>query len=175
MEVKIHRRCKCGCGQVTNPGKKWIRGHNKIGIKPSEKTKLKMSLAALGHKRNLGHKHSKKTKLKMALTKIQYDPDYKYCDEWKDRQYRRDLLKDHCENVDCKGNYKKLDNHHIDLNKKNCHPLNIMTICYPCHSFLHNNKLGKNKDHENYLTIIKPNKITYVHKKTRKRIILKRR
>ena len=26
--VKLRRRCKCGCGGITTPGKKWIKGHN---------------------------------------------------------------------------------------------------------------------------------------------------
>jgi len=26
--VKLKRRCKCGCGEITSPGRKWIPGHN---------------------------------------------------------------------------------------------------------------------------------------------------
>jgi len=26
--IKIKRRCKCGCGVMTYPGNKWIKGHN---------------------------------------------------------------------------------------------------------------------------------------------------
>jgi len=28
MIPKIKRRCKCGCGGITSPGKKWVNGHN---------------------------------------------------------------------------------------------------------------------------------------------------
>jgi len=26
--MKLRRRCKCGCGEITNPGSKWVNHHN---------------------------------------------------------------------------------------------------------------------------------------------------
>ena len=42
-ENKVLKKCKCGCGKLTNYGSVWIRGHNARNM--SEKTKRKMSLA----------------------------------------------------------------------------------------------------------------------------------
>lgn len=36
----IHRRCACGCGEITDPGNKYIWGHNSKGM--SEETKRKI-------------------------------------------------------------------------------------------------------------------------------------
>ena len=35
----IRRRCKCGCGEITNYGKKYIHGHNWEGKKHSNEAK----------------------------------------------------------------------------------------------------------------------------------------
>lgn len=171
--MKIRRRCACGCGGVTGIGKKYIYAHNRRGKKLSEETKEKMSLSAMGNTRSLGNKHSKETRLKISLGNIRYDPSDEYCDEWRDTEYIKDLLKDHCENANCKGIYKKLDNHHINLNKKDCRPSNVITLCMPCHMRLHW-KLGREKDHKDYLTINRTDKITYVLKRTGKALTLKR-
>lgn len=167
MKTKIHRICSCGCGRVTNPGKRWVIGHNN-SYKRSKETRLKMSLAA----QNL----PKETRLKISLSKIKYNPDYEYCDEWKDEEYKKDLKKRYCENLDCKEDYNQLTNHHINLNKKDCRPCNIMTLCRNCHASLHG-KLGHKKivNPKNYLIIIRANRIVYIHKKTRKKITLRRK
>lgn len=44
-----------------------------------------------------------------------------------------------CQDLNCEGKSKKLNIHHIDYNKKNCHPDNLITLCNSCH-----NKIGKN-------------------------------
>ncbi len=38
---------------------------------------------------------------------------------------------------------KKLCVHHIDYNKKNCNPDNLLTLCQSCHSRLHNHRSRK--------------------------------
>lgn len=39
--MKIRRRCKCGCGQITNPGRKYITGHVVAWNKGTGKTKIR--------------------------------------------------------------------------------------------------------------------------------------
>lgn len=177
--IKIKRRCKCGCDRITSPGMKWISGHNGRGRELSKNHKLKIALTLRGTQNRLGHKHSEKTKNKMALSHFKCNPNYEYCDEWKDLEYRKDLRKDYCENVNCKGRYKRLVDHHIDLNKRHCHPSNIMTLCVSCSTTLHRRLdyiTGKRKkvNYKDYLTIIRKDKITYIHKRTKKVVILRR-
>jgi len=125
----IRRKCKCGCGKITNPGRKYISGHNMIGSKLSKETKRKISLAGKGMKR------SKETKKKISLSRIgmKFSEEHKrnlslahvgmkgkrhseesklkmsinsmkcrvdgYCDVWSDIEYKEDLRGGHCE--DC--------------------------------------------------------------------------
>jgi hypothetical protein len=204
--MKIHRRCECGCGKITKPGNKYINGHhlfgntntlgykqsedhkNKIseslmgnsnskGSKRSEGTKLKQSIFMMGNIYAKGCKHSDEVRLKNSISHIKYDSNYEYCDIWKRREYKRDLRKDYCENINCRNNCKLLVNHHIDLDKKNCHPSNIMTLCVSCYTALHN-KLRDGGimavNPKDFLIINRVDHISYVNKRTRKGIIIRR-
>ena len=129
-------------------------------------------------------KRSNKTKLKISISKmgntnaIKYDPNDPYCDIWKDGEYRKDLRKDYCENINCKDNYKQLANHHIDLDKKNCHPNNIMTLCHSCHMILHRKLQNGNHivmNPKDFLVINRLDHVSYINKKTRSIVRLHRR
>jgi len=67
-----------------------------------------------------------------------------YCDAWLDKEYK-DSLKERdgnkCLNPYCFKTSKKLVIHHIDYDKKNCHPLNLITMCDPC-----NGRANKDRD-----------------------------
>lgn len=93
---KIRRKCKCGCGEITNSGRVYIYNHHLRGKKHSVETIKKISES------KKGKKFSEEHKLNLSLARIKYDPDNSYCDVWKDREYRKDIRKDYCENVDCK-------------------------------------------------------------------------
>jgi len=60
-----------------------------------------------------------------------------YCDVWLDKEFKKSI-KDRdgykCLNPDCWGTSYRLDIHHIDYNKKNCHPDNLITLCRSCNS-----------------------------------------
>lgn len=57
----IFPNCECGCGEkVSKFGNKFIYGHNRRGIMPSEETKLKLS------KSNVGQKRSDEARAKMS-------------------------------------------------------------------------------------------------------------
>jgi DNA-directed RNA polymerase subunit RPC12/RpoP len=73
---------------------------------------------------------------------LSYEP---YCEVWKDKEYKEDIkVRDgnKCLNPYC---YSKKPNnltiHHIDYNKKNCRPGNLITICRSCNGMA-------NKDRE---------------------------
>lgn len=178
LSRKIHRRCTCGCEEITGPGMKYIRGHNHRGKKCSEETKRKISLTMLGRPPFFkGKRHSIESRIKMALSSSKCNPNYEYCDAWKDREYKKDLLKDYCENEGCKGGSKQLQNHHINLNKKDCRPCNVMTLCASCHQYLHlalYHINGKKAERLDFLTIIREYRIVYCHKKTRKTVTVRR-
>lgn len=194
VKRKIHRRCKCGCGKITNCGKKYVRGHNRLGCKHSkeskkvmslakqnmsEETKRKISLAGMGNKNMLGFKHSDETKIKISLSKLQQcDLNYEYCDAWRDRSFSNDLRKNYCENINCEDKSKKLNNHHINLNKKDCRPVNIMTLCVSCHKSLHlyllRQKNGRpTASPKDYIIINRSDHVSYIHKKSRTIIKIK--
>ena len=78
-----------------------------------------------------------------------------YCDIWLDKDFKESIKErdDHrCQNPDCWGTSKRLSVHHIDYDKKNCRPENLITLCNSCNS-------RANKDRERhkdfYRTIIK--------------------
>jgi len=60
-----------------------------------------------------------------------------YCFEWSSKEFK-DFIKERdgyqCLNPDCFGNIYRLDVHHIDYNKKNCDPQNLITLCRSCNS-----------------------------------------
>lgn len=61
-----------------------------------------------------------------------------YCDVWKDKEYKQ-AIKDRdgnlCLNPYCNSkNPSDLTIHHIDYDKQNCHPSNLITVCRSCNS-----------------------------------------
>ena len=65
---------------------------------------------------------------------ISCDP---YCDVWADQEYKADIRErdgNECMNPDCWGkcNGNTPHIHHIDYDKKNCHPWNLITLCASC-------------------------------------------
>jgi hypothetical protein len=58
-----------------------------------------------------------------------------YCDAWADKEYKESIKKrdnHQCQNPDCWQTSKRLTVHHIDYNKKNCVPENLITLCNSC-------------------------------------------
>ena len=61
-----------------------------------------------------------------------------YCEIWKDKEFKLDIIERDayiCLNPCCSSRSPKdLTIHHINYNKKNCHPSNLITICRSCNS-----------------------------------------
>ena len=58
-----------------------------------------------------------------------------YCRTWTDKEFKNYIFErdNHtCQNPDCWGKSKILTRHHIDYDKKNCVPDNIITLCNSC-------------------------------------------
>jgi hypothetical protein len=67
-----------------------------------------------------------------------------YCPVWTDREFKNDIKErdDYkCQNPDCWKTTNKLVLHHIDYDKKNCNPNNLITVCNSCN-------IRANKDRE---------------------------
>jgi len=60
-----------------------------------------------------------------------------YCFEWSHKEFK-DFIKERdnykCLNPDCLNISNRLCVHHIDYNKKNCEPQNLITLCTSCNS-----------------------------------------
>lgn len=60
-----------------------------------------------------------------------------YCDVWKDVVYKKDIRDRDgyvCQNPECRGNTKRLSIHHINYDKKDCRPQNLITLCISCNA-----------------------------------------
>ncbi|MBV5347946.1 HNH endonuclease [bacterium] len=60
-----------------------------------------------------------------------------YCPIWKDKAYKESILErdnNTCQNPYCYKKVTDLTIHHIDYDKKNCHPSNLITVCRSCNS-----------------------------------------
>lgn len=60
-----------------------------------------------------------------------------YCDAWADKEYKESIKerdKYKCSNPCCYDEDTILSVHHIDYNKKNCKPSNLITVCRRCNS-----------------------------------------
>jgi len=189
---KIRRRCKCGCGSITNYGKKYLRGHHRRNIKLSKEMKKKIGKGNKGKihteeskekmrgpkseeaRKNMSlakQNMSEETKLNISLGHIKYNPDYQYGCEWQDPEYRKDLCKNYCENKNCKGISKRLCNHHIFLDKKRCAPDEVMTLCNSCHPILHRlleEEQYKKINPKDFIIINRIDHVSYINKSTRK-------
>jgi hypothetical protein len=121
---------------------------NRLGAKLSEEHKRKIGEAAKGKKYMLGKKFSEETKRKMSESHIgekhwnwkggfSYQP---YPEDWTD--ILRDSIRQR-DNYICQicgihqdeltNIFKVLDVHHIDYDKDNLCPSNLVSLCKSCH------------------------------------------
>jgi len=67
-----------------------------------------------------------------------------YCEIWKDQEFKLDIMERDaysCLNPYCSSNNPNdLTIHHIDYDKKNCHPKNLITVCRSCNSRANTNR-----------------------------------
>ena len=122
-------------------------GKSQIGFKHSEKTKTKIRKSHLENNEKNGHWMQTKEGRKILSERAKWyigenNPNWKggvsiepYCHVWSDKQYKesikeRDYYK--CQNPSCNNKSDKLTGHHINYNKKNCAPGNIITLCVSC-------------------------------------------
>ena len=101
----------CGCLATTDRDPEWGR---------------KIGKAQTGHTRMCGSNNSN------WKGGIGIEP---YCDAWADKEYKEDIKNrddSMCMNPDCWNTSETLCLHHIDYDKKNCSPSNLITLCASC-------------------------------------------
>ncbi len=142
--------CKCGCkNNVT--WCKWRKQWNNflpyhqskenqysIGCTHTKEWKKERSKQMMGNQYAKGYIFTEKQRMGLWNWKggIAAEP---YCDVWLDKEYKEDIrIRDNhtCQNSDCwkNCNHLTLCLHHIDNNKKNCHPSNLISICRSCNA-----------------------------------------
>ena len=134
-----------------------------IGIAPnqdrtqSEETIQKRIKYQIGFKLSKDHKNKiSKTRKKLISEGIITLPkgethynwnggctDDPYCDSWNDKDYKKEIYKRDnykCLNPECKKKSKIICLHHIDYNKKDCSPKNLITVCLSCNAMANHNR-----------------------------------
>ena len=90
-----------------------------------------------------------------------------YCHIWTDQEYKqsiRDRDNNTCQNPHCKCNCNfnhKLSLHHINGNKLNCHPWNLISLCRGCNTIAEGNKNISRKKWQNLYQNIMTEKYEY--------------
>jgi len=113
----------------------------------NNRTKLKY-ICPYGHKHGMTWVHWSDRKRCPTCAIINYsgsgNPNWKggissepYCEAWKDQEYKKDIRDrdgNRCLNPCCYGADDVLSIHHIDYDKKNCKPSNLITVCRSCNT-----------------------------------------
>jgi len=158
------------------------KNHPLYGKKHTDKSKLKMSESSKG--KNSGEKHylygqhrSEEVKNKISKNKIgkcmgKNNSNWKggiscepYCQNWSSdlKEYIKERDENRCLNPDCLGNIHRLSVHHIDYNKKNCEPQNLITLCTSC-----NSRANKDREwHEAWYQTIMYRRYDYIYEEER--------
>ena len=110
----------------------------------SEETKQKIREANIGNKNGLGYKHTKEAKKKLSEAfRGSKGNNWRgglsfefYSIDWTGTLRRSIRERDHyiCQICGELQSDKAFDVHHIDYNKKNCNPDNLITLCRKCHN-----------------------------------------
>ena len=121
-----------------NPMRKYpglLKGNKNgmYGKRHSDKTKKKISKSLSGEKHPLYGKFGKEHP-SWVDGKGSVEP---YCEIWLDKDYKesikeRDNYK--CKNPYCWNTVIDICLHHINYNKKDCAPKNLITLCFSCNS-----------------------------------------
>lgn len=149
-------KCKsCGCQQYKLSSElQKDRKKNKKRIPFSEEHRQNLSKASKGKKKS--EEHIQKLKEKYPNFVGEKNPNWQngssfeeYGVEFNKQKKQQILKRDNykCQDPNCVGNHKKLHIHHIDYNKKNNNPENLITLCNSCHA----KTIGKNK--RNYYVV----------------------
>lgn len=158
-KLKLAQLCECGCGQMTNIGRKYIFGHHMRGENnpvKRENVRNKTSKTLQGHSVSLETRKKISNSLigRFSGDKCNFWQGGKSFEEYPQEfnNYLREQIRERdgyiCQV--CFTSQEKLKNklsiHHIDYNKKNCSPNNLISLCTNCH-------VKTNKDREKWQSV----------------------
>lgn len=131
--------CKCNCGKrVSKLGNKYINGHNRgmEGRHHTEQIKKKMSRTMSGKNNPMRRPEVKAKFIGKNHPRFINGLKRKYPIEFNNQlkqsiRERDNYICQLCGKTQ-KDNKRKLDVHHIDHNKNNIHPLNLIALCRSC-------------------------------------------
>lgn len=159
-----NNRGKCGIesshfGMKRSEETKLKISNTKKGRKASQQARLNMSKARSGKNHPFyGRPRSEETRRRISesnmgkrssvehLVKISGSNHWNwkggissggYCPIWLDIDYKKSILErdDHsCQNPFCWGTSHKLSRHHINHDRMDCRPMNIITLCVSCNT-----------------------------------------
>ena len=78
-----------------------------------------------------------------------------YCGAFADQEYKKSIRErddNKCQNPNCRGKCKHLCIHHIDFDKQNCTPQNLVTVCSSCNSRANFNRSYWTEFYQNILS-----------------------
>lgn len=124
---------------------------NSLGVHPSNETRRKLSESKKGEKSyRFGKTWSQEDKERIGrqtrerLIDPRNHPNWKggismepYCFIWSDSDFKKSILQRdnyQCQNSNCWKIGSRIVLHHIDYDKKNCQPSNLITLCNSCNS-----------------------------------------
>jgi hypothetical protein len=111
--------------------------------KHSEETIKKMSEVKIGRKMPWTSERNKKYSGALSFTwkgGISCEP---YCIQWSDKEYKQSIKErdgNKCLNPYCNNKTDKIFLHHINYDKKDCRPSNLITVCSSCNSKANSNR-----------------------------------
>jgi len=159
-KIKRKRRCGCGCMEIVNPGRRFVRGHNLKGKDnhfyglsgpdhPSYGTKLSPE-----HRKKISVAVSGANNPMYGVTIMSGESHHNwqggksnepYCEGWYSEKFKRLIFERdnyRCQNPLCEGKSSRIVRHHIDGNKMNCELWNIITLCRSCSIIVEGRRKG---------------------------------
>ncbi len=159
MAVTCIKTCKCGCGQemeafdMKGRERFYIKGHNNRGRKLSKEHKKKLSKAKIGNTNGFkkGNKlwnnpGAKRNWFKKGEGMREENRNWNggssfepYTTDWT-QDLKRAIRKRDRYTCQLCGLEPATFVHHINYDKKNCDPKNLITLCNSCHSKTNHNR-----------------------------------
>ena len=127
--------CGCGCGMMTKPGRQYINFHftkDGLPITPESVGRMRNSIVRLWQDLEYREKHLGENNPNWWGGFSLYASDWS--DDLRSAIRKRDNYTCQLCTLTQEEQGRTLDVHHIDYDKENCDPNNLISLCDSCHS-----------------------------------------